>query len=228
MNTEEDMKIYPIYHSGFMVELQDHILLFDYYQKELPITTSSKPLYVFVSHKHADHYNPEVFDLTKGFHKRYFIFASEIKDQHENIIFMHHDETKQVDDVKVSTLLSTDSGVAFIIEVENLKIYHAGDLHLWLWDDDTEKEAKMMKGSFMAEMRKIKNMHFDLAFLVLDSRQDEKYAMQGIDIFNEMTDTSIIFPMHYSSDPALMEKRLLKLKYNTNIVNTERVKCYEV
>lgn len=141
---------------------------------------------------------------------------------------MHHDETYLLDDLKISTLLSTDSGVAFIVEVEGKRIYHAGDLHLWLWDDDIKKEAKMMFGSFMAEMKKIKHQHFDIAFLVLDSRQSDKYANLGIDIFNEYTDTDVVFPMHFSDNPELMERRLLTLKHNNNIVNTNKVKVYEI
>ena len=221
------MKIYPIYHSGFMVELEHHILLFDYYMKDLPITQSDKPLYVFVSHRHEDHYNPKVFELTEGFSKRTFIFASEIKKTPKPVVHLHHDEESMVDDLHVAALLSTDSGVAFIVEVEGKRIYHAGDLHLWLWEDDSEREAKMMRGSFMAEMKKIKGKKFDLAFLVLDPRQSDEFATQGIDLFNEWTDTSVIFPMHFSSDPKRMEELLLKLKNSQNIVNTERVKCYE-
>lgn len=63
------MKIYPIDHSGFMVELEKHLLLFDYDKKDLPITKSNKPLYVFVSHNHQDHYNPETFEKTQDFQK---------------------------------------------------------------------------------------------------------------------------------------------------------------
>lgn len=227
MSSEVIMKIYPIYHSGFMVELEHHILLFDYYMKDLPIIQSDKPLYVFVSHKHQDHYNPEVFEKTKGFKNRTFILANEIKQTPIHVIHMHHDETIHVDDMTISTLLSTDSGVAFIVEAEDKVIYHAGDLHLWLWEDDSEQEAKMMRGSFMAEMKKIKDRHFDLAFLVLDPRQGDELACEGLEIFNEWTDTSVIFPMHFSSDPARMEELLLKVKNSENIVNTERVKEYE-
>lgn len=220
------MKIYPIYHSGFMVELDEHIFLFDYYQKDLPITQSDKPLYVFVSHKHEDHYNPDVFELTKGFPNRTFIFANEIKKTPQSVCHLYHDETKMIDDVRISTLLSTDSGVAFIVEAEGKTIFHAGDLHLWLWEDDNEKEAAMMRGRFMAEMKKIKHRHFDLAFVVLDPRQGE-LATLGLDIFNATTDTSVIFPMHYSSDSKKMEELLLSLKKTENIVNTERVNSYE-
>lgn len=220
------MKIYPIYHSGFMVELDHHILLFDYYQKALPITSSDLPLYVFASHKHPDHFNPLVEEVTRGFKKREFIFSNDIQSPilHHS---MDHDETIQIDDLSISTLFSTDSGVAFIVEVEGKTIYHAGDLNLWLWEDDTEQEAKKMKEAFMAEMKKIQGKHFDLAFLPLESQQSDKFSVMGIEIFNEMTDTSVVFPMHFSFDSEVMEKRLLMIERNQNIVNTEKVEMYE-
>ncbi len=50
-----------------------------------------------------------------------------------------------------------------------------------------KEEAKMMRGSFMAEMKKIKGRHFDLAFLVLDPRQSDELACEGLEIFNAWT-----------------------------------------
>ena len=38
------------------------LLLFDYYQGELHLK-QEKPLYVFVSHNHYDHYNPEIYHI---------------------------------------------------------------------------------------------------------------------------------------------------------------------
>ena len=56
------MEITYIGHSGFLVELEDRCLLFDYYQGEIPPVAFSRPLYVFVSHRHQDHYNRAVLD----------------------------------------------------------------------------------------------------------------------------------------------------------------------
>ena len=50
------MKVTFIEHSGFMVEMEQNVLLFDYYQGEIPSFDGSKTLYVFASHSHADHY----------------------------------------------------------------------------------------------------------------------------------------------------------------------------
>lgn len=60
------MKITYIAHSGFLAELEHTILLFDYYQGELPELPDEKMLYVFASHRHPDHFNPEVFRLAEG------------------------------------------------------------------------------------------------------------------------------------------------------------------
>ena len=55
------MKVTFIEHSGFMVEMEQNVLLFDYYQGEIPSFDGSKTLYVFASHSHADHYDPAIF-----------------------------------------------------------------------------------------------------------------------------------------------------------------------
>ena len=57
------MKITYIGHSGFAVELAGCALLFDYYEGTLPAFNSEKPLYVFSSHAHRDHFNFDIFRL---------------------------------------------------------------------------------------------------------------------------------------------------------------------
>ena len=51
------MKITYIHHSSFCVELQNSILLFDYFKGELPKFDKAKKLYVFASHFHEDHFD---------------------------------------------------------------------------------------------------------------------------------------------------------------------------
>ena len=57
------MRITFLYHSAFLVELKTCTLLFDWYGGTLPDFDRSKPLYVFASHHHGDHYSPEIFSL---------------------------------------------------------------------------------------------------------------------------------------------------------------------
>ena len=54
------MQITYIYHSGFLVETAECYYLFDYYKGTLPPLKSDKPILVFASHSHGDHYNKEI------------------------------------------------------------------------------------------------------------------------------------------------------------------------
>lgn len=53
------VKITYISHSCFAVELEHSVLVFDYYQGELPLWNPEKTIYVFVSHRHYDHFSKE-------------------------------------------------------------------------------------------------------------------------------------------------------------------------
>ena len=57
------MTITYIHHSGFLVETADQYYLFDYYKGDLPPLKTDKPILVFASHNHQDHYNPEIFGI---------------------------------------------------------------------------------------------------------------------------------------------------------------------
>lgn len=72
------MKITYIGHSGFWVELERAVLLFDYYQGEIPKLPEGKKLYVFSSHRHGDHFNPEIFALAKQYEDIQYVFSRDI------------------------------------------------------------------------------------------------------------------------------------------------------
>ena len=58
-------KITHIYHSGFVLELNETVLIFDWYSGELPSFDTSKKVIVFVTHGHPDHYSPRIWELEK-------------------------------------------------------------------------------------------------------------------------------------------------------------------
>ena len=61
------MKITHIYHSGFVVELSDTVLIFDWYMGPLPCFNTSKKIVVFVTHGKPDHYSTRIWDLQKQY-----------------------------------------------------------------------------------------------------------------------------------------------------------------
>ena len=58
------MKITYLDHSGFAVEYQKYVLIFDWYKGKLPEFDSQKEIYVFSSHSHYDHFSKE--DITQN------------------------------------------------------------------------------------------------------------------------------------------------------------------
>ena len=74
---------YKDFHSGFLVETAKRYFIFDYYKGELPKLNPDKPVYVFASHGHQDHYEPKVFELLKqqGIVPKLAILAKDIKEK---------------------------------------------------------------------------------------------------------------------------------------------------
>ena len=80
---ENNLKITFIYHSGFAVETLDCTLLFDYYRGDIPEFAAEKPLYVFSSHKHADHFNFQIFDLAEKYKEIHYILSDDIRKKYK-------------------------------------------------------------------------------------------------------------------------------------------------
>ena len=72
------MKITYIGHSGFLVELSHTLLLFDYYRGKIPPLPKEKELFVFVSHRHQDHFNPKIFELAKEHENTFYVISADI------------------------------------------------------------------------------------------------------------------------------------------------------
>ena len=206
------MKITYVYHSCFVVELTTVILIFDYFKGDLPKLATDKNIYVFSSHKHHDHFSLKIFDWMKEYEGVTYVLSNDIRlsenylrRQHidpivkERIVFAHKNERYTIGEginrITVETLASTDQGVAFIVEVEGKTIYHAGDLNWWTWIGESDIEFKNMTKRYHEEIRKIEHRYFDLAFVVLDPRQEERYWW-GLDYFTRKTRTRTIIPMH--------------------------------
>jgi len=100
-----------------------------------------------------------------------------------------------VGDTKVKSLRSTDEGVAFLVRCEDRIIYHAGDLNWWHWEEEDDAYNRMMRGDYQKEIETLAGEKIDLAFVVLDPRQEEQFYW-GFDWYMRHTDTKIVFPMH--------------------------------
>ena len=228
------MKITYINHSGFLIETKDCYYIFDYYKGELPLLDKKKEVIVFCSHFHKDHFNPVIFEILDDMGMTYqAILAKDIRKRKHlpdmKITYVYHDQTYNLDNgTQVDTLLSNDSGVAFIVKTKEGTIYHAGDLNDWYWDGEPKADNQRLTSAYRAEIRKIKGMHFDAAFVPLDPRQGNHYA-DGILYFLKNVDCNVIFPMHYWNDANVIKRFITEYpQYKSRIKNTECAKGEEL
>lgn len=202
------MKITYIFHSCFIVELQHHILIFDYYKGTLPPIDTHKHILFFVSHKHHDHYTKKIWK----FHTRYPRVNYIIDDAISMPDFVKGikvcpNQDYEYEDIHIHTLRSTDEGVAFYLQVEDKIIYHAGDLNWWHWEGEPIQDNEWQNMTFHKEIQYLRHKHIDLAFLPLDPRQEDNAWWGFLDVLR-ICDISYCFPMHFGKDMKKMQAYL--------------------
>lgn len=194
-----------LFHSGFLVETESSYLLFDYWKGEIPEMNYKKKLYIFSSHAHHDHYTKDIFKLENRCEEVHYILSSDIKrasgfwKKAENVSFLAPHESLELERLQVQTLTSTDEGVAFLVQIDGLNIYHAGDLHWWHWPGEPEEDNTWHKNAFQKEMTYLDGKKLDLAFVPLDPRQEEAGSW-GMDYFLKHVSAGYVFPMHFWED----------------------------
>lgn len=217
------MKLTYIFHSGFAIETEQCILILDYWLDPANIIpqlfNKQKPVYVFSSHFHEDHFTTEIFSWKAKFPKNKYTYILS-KD------ILKHKRAKNEDaDVwiakggiwndeflKVYATGSNDSGVSWIIETEGKNIFHAGDLNNWyarfLTEDykggtiiseefgevDPLKEEKLFLGE-LKDIHKVSNK-FDIVMFPIDGRIGNGYTKGGRQ-FVERFSVNNFIPMHF-------------------------------
>lgn len=227
-----DMKVTYLYHSGFSVELETCVLLFDYYKGRLPEWEKDKAVYVFASHKHKDHFNIRIFDLAKRYENIHFFLGNDIKlngkylerngipsSLKEKMTNTGKNKELEHNGIWVRTLRSNDEGVAFIVRAEGYSVYHAGDLNWWHWEGEPYPFNENMEKYYKREIDSMKDLTLDVAFVVLDPRLEEAYGW-GMDYFLEQVEARYVFPMHLWGKYETIEQYK---KFGTGSKNRERI-----
>ncbi len=200
------MKVVYVAHSCFVVETENFNLIFDYFEGSLPKLNKEKKLIFFVSHHHHDHYNQAIYDFKEV---ASYVLSSDIWHYpKEKSCSVKPNIDVEFEGLKITTLKSNDIGVAFVVEVDGKRIYHAGDLNAWMWTPLNEQENLdniKMEEDYREQLNLIRSLQFDLAFVPLDPRLDE-FATRGMVIFNEIIDAKVVFPMHMWKDYSIINK----------------------
>ncbi|MBQ8512115.1 MAG: MBL fold metallo-hydrolase [Clostridia bacterium] len=198
-------------HSGFTVESETHMLIFDYSEGVLPRIPLNKKLYVFVSHVHEDHFNPDILSICSEHPGVKFVISHDIpKDVVESCGVTDYICAEPGMDIKpesrfrIKVLPSTDVGVAYLACCNGRNIFHAGDLNLWLWPGMSENEVYEMTSAFREYTKGLRHFQIDTAFLPLDTRQG-MYSFLGFDYYMKHFRIKNAVPMHFFGSSKIVE-----------------------
>lgn len=208
------MKIIHIEHSSAYIETEEFQILLDVTNDELTSIREDKPLVIFNTHGHRDHYHPSIFGYeAKNVSVSYVIF-DEIKlpmEKKENLFPMKAHQRLSLfgGKIEVETLKSTDEGLAFVIWVEGKTIYFAGDLHWWHWEGEGDDFNLPMEKAFKEEIEYLKKRVIDVAFIPLDTRLGNAYDW-GMNYILDNVKIKKVIPIHqwgdYSINPVYEAK----------------------
>jgi L-ascorbate metabolism protein UlaG (beta-lactamase superfamily) len=135
--------IWYLYHSGWAVKTRNHLLVFDYTEPpSLPAKRSldsgsidpaeigGQDVTVFVSHSHADHFNPGILEWRAVLKNIRYVWGWEGEGSPEDIHFGPERRTAAAGDLEILNIHHDFDGVpesAFLVKADGLTVLHAGD-----------------------------------------------------------------------------------------------------
>lgn len=218
--TMSHRQLYFIQHSSFLYVGEGCLLLFDYYGAGDVLSLLDRlpkyPLYIFCSHSHGDHYSPVVHTLFKNYPEQVrYIFHQEVwesvpEEYRDDIRFLNTEEEITIDGLKVRALGSTDAGGSFYVEENGLRLFHAGDLNNWHWNEEASPYyIQLYEEAWQKELTLAQEHISGLELLMFptDLRLGKDF-LKGLEQFLGVIPTKYIVPMHLNG--VLEDYRVIK------------------
>ena len=186
-------------HSGFAVRTPEHLLVFDYLGRGLSAPPEGDaPALFFVSHAHGDHYWPGVAALAQE--RRAPLVLGEDLPPSLPGVRLAPGEAATLGGAQVRAYGSTDQGVSFLVRSGGLRVFHAGDLNLWHWQEEsTEEVVAQAEAAFEAALDPLEGQAIDLAFFPVDARLGAGHDRGALRFAGRLR-PRILVPMHWWGD----------------------------
>lgn len=199
------------HHSGFTVAVGKTLLIFDYWRGEkleLPQRTWIKnedlaaydKILVFVTHDHEDHFDEAIYSWDYEKLPITYIVSDDLPIGKRGKRVKPGDEMT-VDGVEIRAYESTDKGVSFYVTVDGLHIFHAGDLNLWHWREESSlREIAMAERAYYEAVAPIERLPIDIAMFPVDPRMGGLFDA-GANHFIMAVKPRLFIPMHWQGRP---------------------------
>ncbi len=158
---DKEANLWYLGHCGWAIQTKDHLLVFDYWSRGIepdepclanghvnPEEISGLNVEVFVTHEHGDHYDSVIYGWERQIEDLTYIFGFKPEDLAESDRRGYSGQSyehgaprshRALDGMTIRTVESNDAGVGFLVVVDGLRIYHAGDHAGWTnWDTGPE------------------------------------------------------------------------------------------
>jgi L-ascorbate metabolism protein UlaG (beta-lactamase superfamily) len=241
------MQVIFLHHSSFLVEVDDKVLIFDYFDGErvngyhfsgrIPTYAPDTKIYMFASHSHQDHFDMDILKWDKQYPNIRYVLSKDIKispnflkkhgidpEVRDKILFVGADQNYKLDDLSITTFRSTDAGVAYYVDVQGVSLFHAGYLNDWVWEGAGDLVNGKMTREYRHQIKRLSKLPLNLAFVPMDPRLGEN-RFRGIDFLLRNTDAEFVFPMHMWQDYsgiAEYKRRISNLGMADRIMDIER------
>ena len=189
--------------SGWSVKTENTFLVFDY-SRRMPTTKKGDPLidridinkhtkenmYVFISHKHPDHFDKCVLDWEDSVERIKYVLGWQRKNE-KGYVLMGLNEDRRVDNLEISTLRATDEGVGFLVKVDGLTMIHFGDHAKWVEEADADYREQVDYIAGKCDL-------VDMIFLPIAKGSGDRpqYLTDGAQYAIEKLNPKCVFPMH--------------------------------
>ena len=204
------------YHnSGFTVAVKDTLLVFDYWRGEHGEVSRNMGLgpkdfadyshiLVFVSHDHVDHFDRVIYTWDDGRLPITYIISDDLPEDCKGRR-VKPGKTLTAGDAEIRVFGSTDKGVSFWVLVNGVRVFHAGDLNLWHWkEESTPREIARAEKDFYAAMAPIEHLPVDIALFPVDPRMGGMYEA-GANYFVMSVKPRVFIPMHWQGRPEVAQ-----------------------
>ncbi len=144
------------------------------------------------------------------------MFSNEVKDTLKDIVSLKDDKIIYLDkmeeykdhNLRIKAYGSTDAGASFYMEHKGSKIFHAGDLNNWHWNEEVPKdESFVYENQYICELELLSEdvKEVDIAMFPLDPRLGKDFMRGGEQFINKVK-TRNLLPLHFGDNFKLIKQ----------------------
>ncbi len=173
------------------------------------------------SHSHTDHYNPEYHKLASIAERARCIISYDIYEQYGEPEIEYHivrpGDRVRINGLNITAFDSSDIGVSYVIEADDVRIYFSGDNAYWVREGLSDEINKIIEKKFYSILVKINRSYsrVDIAFTPICMVCEK---LGGIEDVAKILKPKLLVPIHLRGNVRILEELRRYLMALTNKV----------